>query len=69
MRVKNWSNEQVNDVFERLGLLKNQGNKFDRMNEFVEPPKREIILPQLSDNSVPLPTGRITDANVEKFSR
>ncbi len=70
-QVKNWSDEQVISVFDALGLnygneqLKNSLN----LNFVVSVPTKQIYLPKLSDSSVPPPTGRITNANLENTSK
>jgi hypothetical protein len=69
MKVENWSDEQVNSLFEKLELSPNHAIKFDLNDKFVQKPLvKEVLLPRLSDCSVPLPSGRLTDANLEKLS-
>jgi hypothetical protein len=69
--VKLWSDEQVNSVFDQLGLLNPvvSGPELLLGLRTSTKPMREILLPRLSDSSVPLPSGSITDANLEKPSR
>jgi len=69
-QLKKLSNDQINDVFEILGLGTEESLKYSSYTAYPSViPAREIISPKLSDNSVPLPSGSIIDANMEKFSR
>lgn len=70
--LKIWSESQVYGVFEALGL-KDQDSKEPSTpkspNLTSAPSSRQICLPRLSSNSVPPPTGKTTNANLENPSK
>ena len=68
--VNNWSEDQINKTFEDLGLYPGKISQSKPVEDIKEHSSREnVVVVRLSDNSIPLPTGRLTDANMEKFSR
>lgn len=70
-QIKNLSNEQIDNVFSTLGLGETEEVFKYLPYNAVAPsvPTKQLVLPKLSDSSVPLPSGSITDAHLEKPSR
>lgn len=70
-KTRNFSDEEVIGIFEKLGLdQKSPAPKYSRPDITTPPlPFKNILVPRLSDSSVPPPTGRIADANLERSSK
>lgn len=68
--INNWSNDKIESVFDVLGLGKeDKTSRYVPFNVFaVKQLSKNVVLPKLSDNSVPLPSGSLTDADMERFS-
>lgn len=69
---KDWSDSQVLDVFETLGLRSQERKdavKPDTHTSKPQPSNKPMYLPRLSSSSVPPPTGRIKNAKLENSSK
>jgi hypothetical protein len=70
-KINVWSEDEVNKIFDALGLNDNDKKEQPKplpleKNNFVN---KRICLPRLSSNSVPPPTGVITNANMEDLTK
>jgi len=66
-----WSEAEILGVFESLGLNDSSNDKTPQPKPEApqSAPQNAPRYPRLSDSSVPLPTGRSTDAELERTRR
>ena len=62
------SEKDIISVFDSLGLGNNK-HRFEYKGEFGDVTESRIMIARISDSTIPMPSGEISDANMERPRR